>query len=154
MLKIYKFGFRELVIASVHFGSQVWIGNDSPGFCGSPGLAAISSATTPLVCYAPGNYLRKFPLSSTLSFVNPEICENITLCLIRVGRLPLVQRKTWMLATSSRHTRPQSYFMCSRLKTTRVALEGKLSRVTATGPKAVKWRTLIFLPSPWVSFYH
>lgn len=74
--------------------------------------------------------------------------------LICLGPLPLVQRKSWMMTTSSRPTYPQTYFLCSHRKTTGAALERTPSKVTPTGPREVKLRTPIFLPSPQVSFCH
>lgn len=58
-----------------------------------------------------------------------------------------------MVTTSSRHTRPQTYLLRSHLKA-RVALERTTSKVTLTGPREVKLKTPIFLPSPQVRAFN
>ena len=73
--------------------------------------------------------------------------------LICLGLLPSVPRRSWMLTTSSRRSLPQMYFLCCRLKATRVVSErAPSSKATLTGPREVKLRTLIFPPNPQVSF--
>lgn len=115
-------------------------------FCGLTGICLLCSLG--ITCESSHHFQRH----TTYKSWN---LQNNALCLgfHYLGPLPLVPRKSWRMRTSSRHTHLQTYFLCSHLKA-RVALAGKPSKVTLTGPRAVKLRTPIFLPSPQVSFYH